>query len=331
MKTMVKILSILFCFLLSACVATDKKTAQESPLESLTVKDGQVYYYLRHVEKNFKVMFLADTHFTVEDERGKDFYSFTQRMGGSAVEPENYGKSNGREQALLESLKEAKKAGCELVILGGDIINFPSLASVELLEQIMKESGLKWIYTAGNHDWHYEGEQGDAAVLRDKWEQSNLKKLYQGQHPLYSSTVLHGINFVLIDNSTNEVTKEQLDFMQEQIEKGLPIILSMHIPLYLPGHNIDYGCGNPQWNKKNDPYYEIEKRLPWPEEGHTQVTYAFRDLIFHCPLILGVYAGHTHEEAWDVSNNVFQYVAGANYNNDFFMMNFVDANSAGQR
>lgn len=158
-----------------------------------------------------------------------------------------------------------------------------------------------------------------------------MKKLYQGQHPLYSSTVLHGINFVLIDNSTNEVTKEQLDFMQEQIEKGLPIILSMHIPLYLPGHNIDYGCGNPQWNKKNDPYYEIEKRLPWSEEGHTQVTYAFRDLIFHCPLILGVYAGHTHEEAWDVSNNVFQYVAGANYNNEFFMMNFVDASSAGQR
>lgn len=261
----------------------------------------------------------------------KIFILSPSAWGGSAVEPENYGKSNRREQALLESLKEAKKAGCELVILGGDIINFPSLASVELLEQIMKESGLKWIYTAGNHDWHYEGEQGDAAVLRDKWEQSNLKKLYQGQHQLYSSTVLHGINFVLIDNSTNEVTKEQLDFMQEQIEKGLPIILSMHIPLYLPGHNIDYGCGNPQWNKKNDPYYEIEKRLPWPEEGHTQVTYAFRDLIFHCPLILGVYAGHTHEEAWDVSNNVFQYVAGANYNNEFFMMNFVDANSAGQR
>ncbi|MEE1232373.1 MAG: metallophosphoesterase [Phocaeicola sp.] len=328
---MVKILSFLFCFLLFACAGADKENAQVSPLESLTVKDGQVYYYLWHAEKNFKVMFLADTHFTIEDERGKDFYSFTQRMGGSAVEPENYGKSNRREQALLESLKEAKKAGCELVILGGDIINFPSLASVELLEQIMKESGLKWIYTAGNHDWHYEGEQGDAAVLRDKWEQSNLKKLYQGQHPLYSSTVLHGINFVLIDNSTNEVTKEQLDFMQEQIEKGLPIILSMHIPLYLPGHNIDYGCGNPQWNKKNDPYYEIEKRLPWPEEGHTHVTYAFRDLIFHCPLILGVYAGHTHEEAWDVSNNVFQYVAGANYNNEFFMMNFVDANSAGQR
>ena len=328
---MVKIFSILFCFFLSACVAADKKAAQKSPLESLTVKDGQVYYYLRHAEKNFKVMFLADIHFTIEDERGKDFYSFTQRMGGSAVEPENYGKSNGREQALLGSLKEAKKAGCELVILGGDIINFPSLASVELLEQIMKESGLKWIYTAGNHDWHYEGEQGDAAALRDKWEQSNLKKLYQGQHPLYSSTVLYGINFVLIDNSTNEVTEEQLDFMQEQIEKGLPIVLSMHIPLYLPGHNIDYGCGNSQWNKKNDSYYEIEKRFPWPEEGHTQVTYAFRDLIFHCPLILGVYAGHTHEEAWDVSNNVFQYVAGANYNNEFFMMNFVDASSAGQR
>ncbi len=62
MKTMVKILSFLFCFLLFTCA--DKENAQVSPLESLTVKDGQVYYYLRHAEKNFKVMFLADTHFT---------------------------------------------------------------------------------------------------------------------------------------------------------------------------------------------------------------------------------------------------------------------------
>lgn len=312
---------LILLFVLLGC----KEAQRVKPVDNMIIQNGSISYYMNKLDKPFKVLFLSDNHFTVEDERGKDFYPYTQRMGGAAVEPENYGKSNGRENALIASLEKAKQEAVELVILGGDMINFPSQASAERLLAIMNESGLKWMYIAGNHDWHYEGEPGEAAAQRDKWEQQTLNSLYQGANPLYASTILHAINFVLIDNSTNEITAEQLHFFKEQLAKGMPVILSMHIPLYLPGHNVDYGCGHPDWNAANDTYYEIERRIPWPAEGHSPTTREFRELVFNSPQVIGIYAGHTHEEVVDIYNHIPQYVAGANYNNKDILIHFIPA------
>ena len=305
------------CFLLvvfyAFCACTHKECVTESPVDNIILSDGHVYYEMNQLETPFKVMFLSDTHFTIEDERGKSYYQYSKRMGGSAVEPENYGISNGCEQALIASLEQAKQDSVDLVILGGDIINFPSAASVDSLMKIMVNSGLKWTYISGNHDWHYEGEPGNPIEQRNKWECSVLKPLYQGENPLYYAKQLRGVNFVFIDNSTNEILPEQLSFLQQEIKRGLPIIMIMHIPMYLPGQNIDYGCGNPNWNRMNDVYYEIERREPWPENGHSRTTYEFRDLLIKTPCIIGIFAGHTHEEKVDFFMNKIQYVTGANY------------------
>ena len=282
-----------------------------------------MYYYVNGLEKAFKVLFLADTHFTIEDERGKEFYDFSKRMGGFAVEPQNYGKSNGHEKALLRSLDKAKKEQVDLVLLGGDILNFPSLASAEQLKTILDTSGLNWIYVAGNHDWHYEGEVGSSTAQREKWIESNLKPLYQGHHPLYHSEIIHGINFVTIDNSIFEITEEQLAFFNEQTQKGFPIILAMHIPIYMNGHNIDYGCGHPDWNKANDCYYKIERREPWPEKGCSKTTYQFRDCVINNPCVIGIYAGHTHEKAVDFMQGKIQYVPAANFNDHDVLIHFL--------
>lgn len=317
-----------FCLIISiTSLLTACKTMQAHRLvENITVRDQNVYYHINGLEKPFNVLFLADTHFTIEDERGREYYSYSRRMGGTAVEFENYGKSNGAERVLSASLDKAKKANSELVILGGDIINFPSLASVEYIKSLLDASGLNWVYVAGNHDWHYEGEPGSSYSLREKWINSNLKPLYQGRNPLYQSQVIHNINFVTIDNSIFEITEEQLLYFKKQIDKGLPIILSLHIPIYLTGHNIDYGCGNPNWNSENDTYYEIERREPWPEDGFTETTYQFRDMVLNSPEVIGVLAGHTHEDAADFYNNKLQYVVGANRSNKDVLIHFVPYN-----
>lgn len=309
-----------------ACLLAGCREGQNFRMaESITVQDGNVYYYIKGLKMPFNVLFLSDTHFTIEDERGEEYYTYTRRMGGSAVEPENYGKGNGRDMAFRASLDKAKKADSELVILGGDIINFPSLASVEYIKSILDKSGLNWVYIAGNHDWHYEGEQGDTFSQRDKWIHSNLKALYQKHNPMFHSQIIHNINFVMIDNSAFEITQEQLAFFREQVGRGLPIILSMHIPVYLPGHNIDYGCGHPDWNRDNDIYYEIERREPWPEKGFTETTYQFRDIVLNSPEVIGIYAGHTHEEAIDFFNDKLQYVTAANYSNKDILIHFIPA------
>ena len=300
---------------------------QRSFVEHIVTRKGSVYYHIPTLQHPFKVLFLSDNHFTVEDERGKEYYSFSQRMGGGYVEPENYGISNGREKRLIESLNRAQKDSVDLVVLGGDIINFPSMASVDSIMQIMTMSGLNWRYIAGNHDWHYEGEDGTASEQRNKWEDSVLKPLYQGENPLFYSVVLHKINFIFIDNSTHEITEQQLQFVRSEIEKGMPVVLFMHVPIYFPGQNIDYSCGHPDWNQANDCYYEIERRLPWPQNGHTETTLSFCELVRENPSVIGIFAGHTHMEMIDYYKNKIQYVVGANYNGNDVMIYFQPADS----
>lgn len=322
-----RIYGLLFlCSYLAGCAGSNRTCGQEVFVGQITSSDREVIYYVKGVEKPFKVMFLSDTHFTVEDERGKPYYQYSKRMGGAAVEPENYGISNGREKYLAASLERAEKDSAKLVILGGDIINFPSEASVEFLMKMLKSSKLNWRYISGNHDWHYEGEPGTASEQRTKWEQTVLKPLYQGENPLYYSVQLHGIDFVFIDNSTNEVTEEQLDFLQRETEKGLPILLSMHIPVYLPGHSVGYGCGHPDWNQAHDHAYKAERRQPWPESGHTETTFAFCKLVKESPMVIGIFTGHTHQFMIDYYKNKIQCVNGANFQGKDIIISFLPAN-----
>ena len=206
----------------AALIAPEDAKPGGSRVKNMMVDEQGVHFLMSGIERSSTILFLSDTHFTVEDERGRAFYDFTKRMGGAAVEPQHYGESNGREQALLQSLERAKAAGADYVVLGGDIINSPSLASVEQLVRMLDASGLKWIYISGNHDWHYEGEEGTQEALRDKWIHSNMAELYQGRNPLYASVVLNGINLVLIDNSTNEITEEQWLFSGGRWRRGCP-------------------------------------------------------------------------------------------------------------
>ncbi len=308
------------------CGGCCSNNGNEQPLiQSINTTGDQLYLHVNGLEKSFTAAFLSDTHYTIEDERGAEYYKYSKRMGGEAAKPENYGKGNGRDKFLLQTLEKARKADAKLVILGGDIINYPSLASVERLRQIMDESGLKWTYIAGNHDWHYEGEAGTDMEQRDKWTRTNLEPLYQGENPLYAAQVINGVNFVTIDNSLSEITDEQLRFMEEQIGKGYPVVVACHVPPYLPGHDIFYTCGNPDWNAANDPLYELERRQPWAEEGFRPTTYKFRDLILRSPKVIAILAGHTHRHSVDYINNRIVYVTGANFEGSDVILHFVPA------
>ena len=314
-----KYLLLILLLLLVGC----KEHKRTSPVNNVIIRNGHVYYYIKGLKKSFCVLFLADTHFTVEDERGREFYKYSKRMGGEAVEPENYGVGNGRDRALEASLDKARKTNCELVLLGGDIVNFPSLASVERLKKLLDSSGLNWMYISGNHDWHYEGELGKASDQREKWTNKHLKALYQGNSPMFCSQVIGGVNFVMIDNSIFEIIPEQLEFFQEQIQRGIPILLSVHIPLFQPGHGVDYGCGNPYWMRANDCYFEVERREPWSEKGCSKTTLQFRECVMCNPEVIGVYAGHMHDEAIDFFNGKLQYVVDANFNGEDVLIHFL--------
>jgi len=275
---------------------------------------NEISIYTKASVKPTRIFHISDTHLSIDDERGEKYRKFSRRMA-SAYES-NMHFQNGENYTTKESfewtLQRAKEEKADFLSLTGDIFSFPSEASVEWALNKLEETGIPFAYVAGNHDWHYEGMKGSSMELRDIWIENHLNAMYQGNDPLFASYDINGLRFICIDNSTYEILPKQLQLFKEQVNNGVPIILMMHIPLYMPGRSISYGCAHPKWSEKTDNNYGIERREKWREGGHTKVTFDFYNEVFRATNLLTILAGHTHHSALDVKNGIPQLVSGHN-------------------
>lgn len=200
----------------------------------------------------------------------------------------------------------------DLIVLAGDIFSYPSEAGIEWAHARLKESGIPFLYLAGNHDWHYEGMLGPLDTLRATWTEKRLKPLYQGENPLMSYRDINGIRFIAIDDSTYEIHPEQLAFYTRHVKFDGPVVLLAHIPMYVPGRPFTYGCGHPQWGVVEDTGYPLERCPQWPRSGHTKVTMEFHRQVFTTPNLAGILTGHIHTQSLDVYKGIPQFVAPPN-------------------
>ena len=270
--------------------------------------------YSPALQKPVKLMLLADTHLFRDDERGLSFQEFSGRMSKAYNRTRHFrsGKETTPELCFQETLQAAREARVDAVVLLGDIVSYPSEAAVEWVLSRLEAAGLPWVYTAGNHDWHYEGMAGSSEELRATWCARRLAPLYQGREPRMSVLELSGLKVVLIDNSTCEIGADQLDFFRQHASSGSPMLRGVHIPLFAPGRPVGFSCGHPAWGGAADRNYMIEKRHRWRAEGHTRVTMDFHREVFATPHLLGVFAGHIHQPSLDVLSGLSQVVLGAN-------------------
>lgn len=269
--------------------------------------------YSPGVSAPVKLVFAADTHLSRDDERGEPYREYSARMAGGYRSTKHFqtGAANNPESAFEATLNIAAREKSDAIVLAGDLFSFPSEAAVEWVMLKLEAAGLPWLYTAGNHDWHYEGMEGNSAELRETWIRRRLLPLYGTRDPMQTSFEIAGLKVLLIDNSTYEISPGQLEFFRREAASGAPLVLCVHIPLYAPGRPPGFGCGHPSWGAAVDKNHLIERRPIWPER-HTSVTMEFHREVFASPNLLGVFAGHTHQLSTDVVNGVPQVVAGAN-------------------
>lgn len=266
----------------------------------VTLEGARLTVRSRMIAKPCRLTVIGDAHYATDDARGEPFRKYSKRMSGG---PQKMGP-------LRQKMQAAKAAGCDAALLLGDILNFPSEAGAEELAAVIREAPLPCLYTAGNHDWHYEGLPGPEVSLRKEWIDKRLRPLYGGRDPMAYAERFGDLKVLMVDDSTYSILPEQLDFIRRELAEGLPTILGVHIPLYVPWRRDDifFGVGHPDWNAAHDPYHQIERRERWPEAGHTEVTFAFRRELLACPHLLGVVAGHIHTQSLDLFDGKFQFV-----------------------
>src|SRR5690606_30872295 len=243
----------------------------------------------------YTVLQVSDSHISHDGEADEAYKMYSSRMGNAyptVVHP----KTKERVAPLagfVAMMELAKESEVDFIALTGDIVNYPSTTAVEAVREAVEATGIPYTYTAGNHDWHYEGMAGSAEELRAEWSEKGLKPLYNGGNPLYGSTVVNGLNLVTIDNSTYQVNREQLDFYRRQASRPEPIVLFMHIPLYMPTLGTG-SSGHPEWGAAVDRGYEVERRERWPESGNNPETVAFVKEVMATTRLTGIFVGHYH-------------------------------------
>lgn len=281
---------------------------------SFSMDGHRLNFYHASLKASCSIMMISDTHLFLSDDREAPFRQYSDRMAKAYNTTRHFqtGAETHPEECFTESLSMARENAVDLIVLAGDIFSFPSKAAVEWVTSKLRETGIPFMYTSGNHDWHYEGMPGNMESLRSEWIEKRLLPMYQGENPLMTSRLVKGIKIVTIDNSYYEILPEQLQFMKLALEQEPPVVLITHIPMYMPGRGLGYGCGHPDWSAANDKNFELERRERWRAEGHTDTTMQFHKMLFNAPNLIGVLCGHVHRYSLDVLNGIPQVTSDAN-------------------
>ncbi len=242
----------------------------------------------------FSLIHITDTHLVRADERDDERKNVLAKRR-ARVFPE-------AEQVLREAERLSEETGYP-IIHTGDLIDFVSEANLDRAKDFIDNH--ECFFAAGNHEFSlYVGEAWEDEAYRNK-SLAKVQKAFANDIRL-SSRVIGGINFIALDNGYYLFEEAQLDFLKREAQRGLPMVLLMHTPLYDPelydirvNRREEYGlppqippCAYlvavpEELMKDYDPYRLRQQRA----DEITQRTY---DYILSEPLIKAVIAGHLH-------------------------------------
>lgn len=172
------------------------------------------------IEKPFSVIHASDTHITFSDCRDDER---KQKLSVSRTKTFDGAWEN------LQFIKDKAIAEDKTVIYTGDLIDFVSELNIEKAKEFT--DSVDCFMSAGNHEYSlYLGEAKEDAEYRNR-SLPKVQKAFRN-NIRFSSRVINGVLFVALDNSYYLIDKEQFDFLKNECNRGLPVILCMHTPVY---------------------------------------------------------------------------------------------------
>ena len=249
------------------------------------------------IEKPFTVLHASDTHIAFADNRNDE------RKIKLAEQRTNH-FSDAREN--LEFIRNKAISENRTLIYTGDLIDFVSELNIEKAKEFTDSVDI--FMAAGNHEFSlYLGEEKEDAAYRSR----SLPKVQTvfNNNIRFSSREINGVLFVALDNSYYLIEEEQLDFLKTECDRGLPVILCMHTPLYTR-ELYDY-----MREKGGEPAYlmSVPESLmqDYPEDRFVQqkqdaLTSEAFDFIVNCDAIKALLTGHIHKDYVGLINGKIQ-------------------------
>lgn len=244
-------------------------------------------------EKDFRVLLAGDTHLILADEMDN------QRKRDLAKDRIN---CFGYPEPILEKWNETidyANENCDLFLHVGDLIDFVSHKNLAVMKESMEKIRIPFLMAAGNHEFsQYVGEAFEDDAY--KAQTFDIVQAEAANSLDFCSRVFNGVNFVAIDNVYYLFKERHIEMLKKECEKGLPIVLLLHTPLYTPDFfeqvmfsrktPCAYLCGTPP--EKMESYPENRRRQQMPDA----VTLKMLDYLRDNPMIKGIWTGHFHTQ-----------------------------------
>lgn len=258
------------------------------------------------LQQPFSVMHISDTHLTAaypaENEKKQQLHKVrTATFGGR------------QEEALRDSLDWARKH-VDYVIHTGDLIDWQSEANFDL---VRKYFGDHIVGALGNHEYSPDMWLSQPKETYTEASKERSRKRLAEVFPFdlsFHSQVVGGVNFIAIDDVYSTVTAAQVRRFKAEVERGLPIVLCMHVPFYTD--NI-WRASQRFWGSGGGGRFttkEIRMDGSYRQQKEDPTTRDFIAYLKQEPLLKGILAGHEHITVQDrFSPTAMEYVVGGNF------------------
>ena len=265
------------------------------------------------LRQTVRVLHVTDAHVALVDERDAEHVescgSRCEHWGNHRKDADDHSISTHETFAAI--MADARDLNLDLIALTGDIIDFPSQASIESAAASIARANVPTLYTSGNHDWHFPKLEGRSS-LREAWWPA-LQPLHGGNASCHCVEV-GGIQFLAFDNSTYQIDEAQLAFAQMHLSNAMPTVALMHIPLSVPtlrAPTIE------RWKAPiliGDPDWDLESRERWEAGEDSATTLEFARTLSASTNLIAVLCGHIHFPHVDsLSPSAAQYVGAPAY------------------
>lgn len=182
------------------------------------------YLIIPELENEYEVWFYADSHIIIPDENASD------EVKAYALERQPvFANETGAvsSEIFTQFIGQANLEQPDLILFGGDILDFPSDANIAFLKKELDRLKVPYLFVMGNHDWTYPWEYmtpEGTEKYRPMLESITGADTYAGL------VEWEDIVFLAIDNSSNQVAQEAVPVIEEAYATGKPIVLIQHVP-----------------------------------------------------------------------------------------------------
>ncbi len=142
------------------------------------------------------------------------------------------GRPYPSEAALPVLMEYAREIEADLILLTGDILDFPSETNLSLLEKELSSSPIPTLFITGNHDWSFADDYhtGNAAATY----LPRMDALSGGSHHV-ATAEFDRVVVCAIDNGLDRIEPAAVDAYMATAkaarDAGKTLVLAMHIPL----------------------------------------------------------------------------------------------------